>query len=102
MVQRTIAVWSWEGRFMHRSAGGRTAGVPVGPSGLGKLLLQRGDSIELVVESWATPSAWAENLGHNAVLAVLQEYAPEVPNLCQAELLTGCRVDDSKRKCETG
>jgi ankyrin repeat protein len=40
-----------------------------------KLLLKRGaDPVEAKAESWATPRAWAEKMGHDAVLAVLQEH----------------------------
>ncbi len=38
-----------------------------------KLLIERGaDSIEADTEPWATPRAWAEKKGHDAVLAVLR------------------------------
>jgi hypothetical protein len=40
-----------------------------------KLLLQRGaDQAEPDAESWAAPRAWAEKMGHGAVLVVLREH----------------------------
>jgi hypothetical protein len=37
-----------------------------------KLLLERGaDPFEADAEPWATPQAWAEMMGHDAVLAEL-------------------------------
>src|ERR1700730_15333254 len=62
--------------FARRSPAAHTArwAVPV-PSELVKLPLLRGGSIELVAESWATARAGAEKMGHDAVLAVLQEYS---------------------------
>jgi ankyrin repeat protein len=39
-----------------------------------KLLLERGaDPIEPAAEPWATPRAWAEKMGRDAVLAVLRD-----------------------------
>jgi hypothetical protein len=39
-----------------------------------KLLLERGaDPVEADAEAWAAPSAWARKMGHDAVLAVLQD-----------------------------
>jgi ankyrin repeat protein len=44
-----------------------------GRTGLVKLLLGRGaDPVEADAEPWATPRAWAEKMGHDAVLAVLR------------------------------
>ncbi len=41
-----------------------------------KELLRRGvDPIEADAEPWATPRAWSEKMKHDAVVAVLQEYA---------------------------
>ena len=38
-----------------------------------KLLLDRGaDPVEADAEPWATPKAWAEKMGHTAVLALLR------------------------------
>ena len=38
-----------------------------------ELLVQRGaDPVEADAESWATPKAWAEKMGHGAVLSLLQ------------------------------
>jgi ankyrin repeat protein len=38
-----------------------------------KLLLKRGaDPVEADAEAWATPRAWAQKMGHDAVVAVLQ------------------------------
>ena len=38
-----------------------------------ELLLQRGaDPVEADAESWATPKAWAEKMGHAAVVSLLQ------------------------------
>ena len=40
-----------------------------------ELLLQRGaDPVEADAESWATPKAWAEKMGHGAVVSVLQAH----------------------------
>ena len=40
------------------------------------LMLERGaDPVEADAESWATPHAWAEKAGHNAIIAVIQERA---------------------------
>src|SRR5262245_15051434 len=39
-----------------------------------KLLLERGaDPVEADAEPWATPRAWAEKMGHQAVLALLPD-----------------------------
>jgi ankyrin repeat protein len=39
-----------------------------------KLLLERGaDPLEADGEPWATPRAWAEKMGHEAIIAALQE-----------------------------
>jgi ankyrin repeat protein len=39
-----------------------------------KLLLERGaDPVEAAAEPWATPRAWAEKMGHRAILDVLRE-----------------------------
>jgi hypothetical protein len=44
-----------------------------GRAELVKLLLERGaDPLEADAEPWATPRAWAEKIGHDTVLAVLQ------------------------------
>jgi ankyrin repeat protein len=49
---------------------------PWGRVELAKLLLERGaDPVEADAEPWATPGAWAEKIGHHAVLAVLREHA---------------------------
>jgi len=41
-----------------------------------KIMLERGaDPVEPDAELWATPHAWAEKAGHEAIDAVLQEYA---------------------------
>jgi hypothetical protein len=43
-----------------------------------KLLLERGaDPVEASAEPWATPKAWAEKMGHDAVLAVLSKHEGE-------------------------
>jgi hypothetical protein len=43
-----------------------------------KLLLERGaDPVEADAEPWATPRAWAEKMGHVAVLAMLKEHEPD-------------------------
>jgi ankyrin repeat protein len=43
-----------------------------------KLLLKRGaDPVEADAEPWATPTAWAQKMGHAKVLRVLQGYGPE-------------------------
>jgi len=40
-----------------------------------KQLLERGvDPVEANAEPWATPKTWAQRMGHDAVLALLQEY----------------------------
>ena len=40
-----------------------------------KLFFERGaDPVEADAEPWATPCAWAEKMGHEAVLAVLQRH----------------------------
>jgi ankyrin repeat protein len=40
-----------------------------------ELLLQRGaDPVEADAESWATPKAWAEKMGHGAVVSLLQAH----------------------------
>jgi len=40
-----------------------------------KLLLERGaDPVEKDAEPWATPQAWAQKMGHDSVLAALQDY----------------------------
>jgi ankyrin repeat protein len=40
-----------------------------------KLLLARdADALEPDAEAWATPRAWAEKMGHKAVLDLLQEH----------------------------
>ncbi len=42
-----------------------------------KLLLERGaDPVEADARPWATPRAWAEKMGHDAVLAMLREHEP--------------------------
>ena len=42
---------------------------------LAKLLLERGaDPVEPAAEPWAAPWAWAEKMGHDAVLAALREF----------------------------
>src|SRR5262249_26728148 len=42
-----------------------------------KLLLERGaDPVEADAEPWATPRAWAEKMGHDAVLTLLPGVAP--------------------------
>jgi len=42
-----------------------------------KLLLARGaDPVEKDAEPWATPQAWAQKMGHEALLAALREYGP--------------------------
>jgi ankyrin repeat protein len=46
-----------------------------GRTELVKLLLARGaDPVEADAEPWATPRAWAQKMGHDAVLAVLREH----------------------------
>jgi ankyrin repeat protein len=40
-----------------------------------ELLLRRGaDPVEADAESWATPKAWAEKMGHGAVVSLLQAH----------------------------
>ena len=40
-----------------------------------RLFLERGaDPVEADAEPWATPRAWAEKKGHDAMLAMLREY----------------------------
>ena len=40
-----------------------------------KLLLERGaDPIELDAEPWATPTAWAQKMKHDQVLAALRKH----------------------------
>jgi len=40
-----------------------------------ELLLQRGaDPVEADAESWATPKAWAQKMGHGAVVSLLQAH----------------------------
>ncbi len=40
-----------------------------------KLFLERGaDAVEAGAEPWATPRAWAEKMGHAAVLQVLRDH----------------------------
>jgi ankyrin repeat protein len=46
-----------------------------GRAGVAQALLSRGaDPIEVAAEPWARPRAWAEKMGHAAVVAVLSEY----------------------------
>lgn len=43
---------------------------------LARLMLERGaDPVEPDAELWVTPHAWADKTDHNAIVAVLQEYA---------------------------
>ncbi len=48
-----------------------------GRAGVARVLLERGaDPMELDAEPWARPKAWAEKMGHNAVLEVLEHWTP--------------------------
>jgi ankyrin repeat protein len=45
-----------------------------GRAGVARVLLERGaEPLELDAEPWARPRAWAEKMGHDAVLALLKE-----------------------------
>ena len=55
-----------------------------------KLLLSRGAGpVEVDAELWAAPAAWAEKMGHDAVLAALSESSPASSRLPRDQRGTG-------------
>ncbi len=46
-----------------------------GRAGVAKVMLERGaDPFEADAESWALPRAWAERIGHSAVISILRQH----------------------------